>query len=124
MNLDGMRNVIIGAGLVVAAFILWMLLSSGCHLHHPVDVQPDYPTYPIGDEVVTTYPDDSPQSLASPCGLACKHLKELQCKEGGPACYRACLHQVALERVPIACWQRAASVADVRACGPQLRCLQ
>lgn len=130
MNLDGMRNVLLGAGLVVVAFVLWMLLAGGCQLHHPANVEPDYPPgppmgsdYPADGEIVVTYPDDSPQALASPCGIACLHIKSLQCQEGGPTCYRACVHQVALEHVPMACWQHASTVADLRACGPQIRCL-
>lgn len=121
MNLEGLRGALLGAGLVVLAFVIWMLLAGGCKLTS--NTEPTDANYPVGDAVVETYPDDSPQALASPCGLACKHLAELHCPEGGATCYRACLHQVALERVPVACWTKAPTVADVRACGPQLRCL-
>jgi hypothetical protein len=98
-----------------------LLVLVGCPLHDPAPVSPDYPG---GNDIVETFPDDSPEAARSPCGKACAHLKALSCPEGGPTCYRACVRQVRLERIPVACWTSAPTVADVRACGPQLRCLK
>lgn len=101
------------------------LLLAACFPQPHVDVQPDgdggYP--PIGS-TADSHPDDSPEAASSPCGKACANLKKIACPDGAsPNCYRGCVKQASLERIPVTCWIDATTVAAARACGPQLRCI-
>lgn len=88
----------------------------------PIDPRPpDW--YPGDSEIVEVFPDDSPQAATSPCGKACANLKTLGCPEGkSKLCYRACVKQASIEKVPIVCWQSAKTQDAARACD-RLRCL-
>jgi len=81
--------------------------------------------YPDGG-IVEVYRDGSPQAVASPCGQACASLQRLGCPETAPrgsiTCYIACTKAASLRTIPVACWARATSQAEARACGG-LRCI-
>lgn len=90
---------------------------------------PDYPplAYPAGDDIVTVYPDDSPEAAVSPCGRACRNVAALGCPEGGKSpggstCYQVCSRTITVRRVPVECWAHADSVDHLRACGAEMRC--
>ena len=79
-------------------------------------VEPDYPA--AGQLPPIAYAEGSAEAEASPCGKACANLKEIPCPEGlSKACYRACVKQASLERVPITCWTHAKTPAEARECG-------
>ena len=101
------------------------LILTGCPLVNPVPIDPDYPS---GNDIVITFPDDSPQALASPCGKSCANFRRLGCPEGsttrgGVTCYRACVRMLTVRRVPAVCWMAADSIDHLRACGPDIRCV-
>ena len=87
------------------------------------NVEPDYPAR--GQLPPEMLPDGSEEAAKSPCGRACAHLKDIACPEGvSRNCYRGCVKQASLQRIPITCWTEAKDAAAARACGPQLRCIQ
>jgi hypothetical protein len=107
-------------------YLLLVLLLAGCPLHNPVPVEPDYPS---GNDIVVTYPDESPLALSSPCGRSCANFRNLGCSDGetlpsGVTCYQACSRMVRVRRVPAACWIAADTLDHLRACGPDVRCVR
>jgi hypothetical protein len=91
----------------------------------PVDpVPPDW--YPPAGGNIVVETDGSDAAASSPCGRACDNLRRLGCPEGrgsdgGVSCYRICLKQASLERIPASCWAGASNVTTLRACG-RIRC--
>lgn len=107
-----------------AALAAVCLLVVSCRTREPEPYVPEW--YPGPLEVVVPAPEGSPAAVASPCGQACSNLYRLGCVEGRPSgtsCYTACIRMAALQRIPAACWARANSVDELRACG-RVRCLQ
>ena len=100
-----------------------LLVVFGCYRDNDPNLPPVWPDYPADGQIVVTYADDSPEALGSPCGRACSNLKALGCPEGKSSlCYRACVKQASLERIPVTCWTNAKTQDAARACD-RLRCL-
>lgn len=101
-------------------------LDPSCSNVAPVDpTPPDW--YPPSGAPIVVETDGSDAAASSPCGRACENMRRLGCEEGQPSatgvsCYRVCLKQASLERVPAECWARAASVSELRQCG-LVRCV-
>lgn len=117
------RAAVLVACLVVAG--CYKCIDPQCSNVPPIDpAPPDW--YPPPGAPIEVLRDDSLEAATSPCGRACANLKQLGCSEGDGSqtvsCYRICLRQASLSRIPAECWASAHNVQSLRACG-LIRCV-
>lgn len=98
------------------------LLLAACYRDNDPNLPPVYGDYPANRLPPELLPDGSPEAASSPCGKACANLKALACPEGlADSCYRGCVKQASLMKIPATCWTDAKDQPTARACGG-LRC--
>lgn len=106
------------ASLVALASVAFV----ACYRDNDPRLPPVEPDYPARGQLPPELLPDGDEARRSPCGQACEHLRAIGCPEGlSSSCYRGCVKQASLERIPVKCWTEASTQDAARACG-LLRC--